>query len=219
MNSAGIRKTVGIGVAAAAIGCGGGGGGGGSASGGTTLPTATHAVTTARAITAPADRALMVFLCPADCEPFAVVDASGAIVAQVATHDRALVDVAPGAVTFYALAGAEGDRISGEVSAGGVYYAAISTHGAMPRFTTVSPRSADGRWDHVAEYLNDTHETEIDPAHRAELDAQVVTPQLRPRMTALDTRAGEMDATHQEERTIHAEDGTATPPGTSASGM
>jgi hypothetical protein len=210
-----MRGAVRVGVTVAAatwLGCGGGGGDGEAAGGAHTLPEVTHSVSIARPITAPSDRALMVFLCPAECEPFAIVDGSGAIVAQIATHDRALVDVAPGTVTFYALAGDNGDRIAGEVTAGGVYYAAISAHGAMPHFATISPRSADGRWDHVAEYLADTEETEIDPEQRATLDEQIVTPQLRPRMTQLDTRAGEMDAAHQDERTIHAEDGAVTPP-------
>lgn len=211
------RRT-GAGVAALAwVGCGGGSavtaGDGTTVGSGHPLPDVTRVVTTPHAIAAAADRATVVVLCAAECEPFAIVDASGAIVAEVGAHARSVLDVAPGAVTYYALGEQAEDRVSGELSGGGVYYLAIAEHGARAHFATLSPRLPDGRWTHISEYLADTTEHEIDPDRRAELDARVVTPQLRPRMSALDTRAGEMDATHADERTIHAEDGSVAPDG------
>lgn len=211
-----VAKRAGVGVLAATLlGCGGGAAmstsDGTTVASGNPLPDTTRPVTTPHAITAAPDRALLVVLCPAECEPFAIVDASGAIVAEVGAHGRAVLDVAPGTATFYALADQAGDRISGELAAGGIYYAAIGEHASGVHFVNVTPHSADGRWEHIAEYLADTTEREIDPDHRGELDARVVTPQLAGRMSALDTRAGEMDAAHQAERTIHTEDGSAVP--------
>lgn len=177
------------------------------------VPDVTRAVTVAHAMSAPSAHALLVFLCPADCTPYAIVDASGAIVAEVASHDRAVLEVAAGTVTYYAISETASDRITGEVSAGGVYYAAINAHSAGQRFATIGPHSADGRWEHVAEYLANTHEKEIDPDHRRALETRIVNGQLRTLMTELDARAGAMDAAHREERTIHAEDGGVIPPG------
>ncbi|MFO0681153.1 MAG: hypothetical protein U0234_03835 [Sandaracinus sp.] len=210
-------------MALALAGCGGAGGGGGGGAGGgatvggdsaaaTSLPAAMRPVTVARGLQASPDHALIVVLSPSDGGPYAIVDASGAIVAEVGPRDRALIDATPGTVTYYALADSAGDRISGEVVAGGVYYAAVDPHGSGIHFVTVSPRSADGRWDHLSELIGETEEQEIDPAQRGALDAHVVTPQLRPRMSALDTRAGEMDAAHLDERTLHPEEGSLTPP-------
>lgn len=208
-------------VTLALVGCGGasagGGGGGGSTIGGdssaaTSLPAAMRPVTVARGMQASPDHALIVVLSPSDGGPYAIVDASGAIVAEVGPRDRALIDATPGTVTYYALADSAGDRISGEVVAGGVYYAAVDPRGSGIRFVTVSPRSADGRWERLSELIGETEEQEIDPEQRGALDAHVVTPQLRPRMSALDTRAGEMDPTHLDERTLHAEEGSLTPP-------
>jgi hypothetical protein len=195
---------------------------GGSTSGGTAstapagehaVPDVTRAVTVPHGTTASSGHALLVVMCPADCTPFAIVDASGAIVAEVASHDRAMIDVAPGAVTYYAVSETASDRITGEVAASGVYYAAINPHSAAQRFAMIAPGAADGRWEHVAEYLADTHEKDIDPARRGSLDERIVNAELRTLMTELDTRAGEMDAAHREMRTIHAEHGTQIPPG------
>jgi hypothetical protein len=203
-------------LVAGLIGCGGaaatGGGADTTATTGNPLPDVTRPVSIPRAITASSDHALLVVFCAAECEPFAIVDGTGAIVAEVGAHGRAVLDVAPGTATYYALGDQAQDRISGEVTAGGIYYAAIAEHATGAHFVSLSPRLADGRWAHIAEYLADTTEREIDPDRRGELDARVVTPQLRPRMTSLDSRAGEMDATHADERTIHAEDGSVTPP-------
>lgn len=177
------------------------------------VPDATRPVTVQRPFTASSGHALLVFLCPADCAPYAIVDASGAIVAEVTSHTRMLVDVAPGPVTFYAISAANADRISGEVTAGGVYYAAISAHSAGERFATISPQNPDGRWEHAGELVTDTHEVELDAERRPALDAHIVNAELRPRMAELDTRAGQMDQTHRDERTLHAEDGAMTAPG------
>jgi hypothetical protein len=177
------------------------------------VPDATRPVTVQRPLTASAGRALVVFLCPADCAPYAIVDASGAIIAEISSHTRMLVDVAPGPVTFYAISAANADRISGEVSAGGVYYAAVSAHSAGGRFATISPQNPDGRWEHAGELVADTHEVELDPERRPALDAHIVNAELRPRMSELDTRAAQMDQTHRDERTVHAEDGALAAPG------
>jgi hypothetical protein len=211
------------------IGCGGGASSGATTTtttdttaGGTTttapasehaVPDVTRAVTVPHGMSAPSGHALVVFMCPADCTPFAIVDASGALVGEIASHDRATLEVAAGAVTFYAVSETASDRISGEVTAGGVYYAAINAHSAGQRFATIAPHNPDGRWEHVAEYLTDTHEKEIDSARRGELEARIVNSQLRTLMTELDARVAEMDATHRDERTIHAEDGSQIPPG------
>jgi hypothetical protein len=176
---------------------------------------AIHDVEIAHPLDAPAERALMVFLCPADCPPTVIVSSTGAMVAQISAHGRALVEVEPGPVTFYALEPSEGDRISGEVRAGGTYFATVSRHasgGPALRFMTLGPASIGDRWAHLGEFLTDTHEQEILAADRAALDEQVTTAELQPRMSALDTRAGEMDAEHQAERTILPDDGTAPRP-------
>lgn len=209
------RRAIGV-VALVLLGCGGASasGGGAGGGGGHTLPTATRAVTIPRSIDALSDsaHATVVVLCPAECGPYAIVDGSGAIVAEVGTRQRAVLQLPAGPVTLYALDESHGDRVSGEVAAGGVYYLAADVHTTGVRFVQLSPRSVDGRWDHVREYFADTEEREIDPDHRGELDEVIVTPQLAPRTSALDTRAGEMDAAHRDERTIQAADGTLLPP-------
>ena len=223
------KRAVAMALVAWTLGCGGSSGGGtgsastASSSGGSTTPAApasehavpdvTTPVTVPHGMSAPSGHALVVIMCPADCTPFAIVDASGAIVGEVASHDRVVLDVAPGAVTYYAFSETASDRISGEVTAGGVYYAALNAHSAGQRFATIAPGGADGRWEHVAEYLGETHEKEIDPARRTQLDDRIVNAELRTQMSELDARAGEMDASHREMRTIHAEHGAQVPPG------
>ncbi len=199
-------------LAAAVLGGCGGGAAQASSSETRTWVEAMQTVEAAHALEAPTERALMVFMCPADCPPTVIVDRGGAIVAEISAHGRAVVEVDPGPVTFYALEVTEGGRISGEVRAGGTYFATVSRHasgGPALRFMTLAPTSIGDRWAHLSEFVADTHEQAIDPVRRAALDEQVTTPELQPHMSGLDTRAGEMDAEHQQERTILPDDGFA----------
>jgi hypothetical protein len=137
-----------------------------------------------------------------------IVDGNARLLGQLNDRSYTVFQVPPGQVRLYAfwenqIKGA--DRVEGVVQAGKIYYTTISFRWGGVSFLALNQRSPDGRWAQKDEYLGKAPRVQMDPAKSAEVLQKIGTPPAM--FQYADENVSKMDAAHQAERVIQAQDG------------
>lgn len=154
------------------------------------------------------DQATIVIVQPTtDVRVVNILDATGRLVGQLNYQSQTAVRIPPGPVRLYATAERQpsfGDRITGTVLAGKVYFATISVRYGGLRFLALKPSSRDDRWSHREQYLR-RPAVVMDPARIPEATAALGD--AAEMLKGADRFADRLEGAQRDERTIAPEDG------------